>query len=447
MFKSIKQKYSDLLSDIQFSEILNGAIWALSARIISTGLGLVLSVLVSRLYGAEGLGLIAVIDSFLILVTIFTVLGTDTSILTLLPEHLTRYSPGSAFQVYRKIKNIVIFVSLLAGILCFFSADFIADRIFSKPHLSYYFMLASGAIVFKSLMLIGIQAIRALRLIRVFAVMSFLPQSLTLIIFAVLSLWYPSEGVPVYALLGGFLLTGAVAWFVVGFTFRVRRHLNDTIHNLKSRAILSVSLPMLMSNAMAFFVAQTGVLVLGMFHPDAEVGRYSIAVKIAMLTAFILQAVNSMAGPKFAELYHSDNIDELLRVAKKSTKLIVLLTFPLLIALLLFGKNVLAIGFGSDFVAAYPALLLLVAGQFVNTVSGLSGMFMNMTGNQHAFRNILLVAAIVNVVLTFALTPRFGMNGAAFSAMLSLCLWNVATLVFIKRKYGKSIGYLPLVMS
>jgi O-antigen/teichoic acid export membrane protein len=444
MFTSIKLKYRDLLSDTQFSEILNGAIWTFASRILSTLLGLGFSVFVSRLYGADGLGLIAVIDSFLILITIFTVLGTETSILSLLPEHLTKHSPSSALQLYRKIKNIVISVSLVAGVLCFFSADFIAYRIFSKPHLSYYIMLASGTIVFKSMMLISIQAIRALRLIRVFAIMSFLPQSFALVILAVLTICSPSEGVPVYALLGGFWITGTIAWFVLKLKFREHTNPTDSIHNLNSREILSTSLPMLMSNAMEFFIGQTGVLVIGMFHPDAEVGRYAIAVKIAMLTAFILQAVNSMAGPKFAELYHSGNMDELFRVAKKSTKLIVFLTFPVLITLLFFGKNILTIVFGSDFAVAYPALVLLVAGQFVNAASGLGGIFLNMTGNQHGFRNIVLVAAILNVVLTFSLTPHFGINGTAFAAMLSICFWNVATLLFIKIKYGQSIGYLPL---
>ena len=80
MLSFCKRKYTNLVSDTQFSEILTGSAWALSGRVIATLLGLAFSVLVARLYGAEVVGIVAVINSFLMLATIFTVLGTPTSI-------------------------------------------------------------------------------------------------------------------------------------------------------------------------------------------------------------------------------------------------------------------------------------------------------------------------------------------------------------------------------
>ena len=99
MLNFLKHKYINLVSDTRFSEILTGSVWALSARVIATGMGLVFSVIVARIYGAEVVGIVAVINSFLMLATIFSVLGTNTSILRLIPEHLAKYSPTSAFQV------------------------------------------------------------------------------------------------------------------------------------------------------------------------------------------------------------------------------------------------------------------------------------------------------------------------------------------------------------
>jgi len=69
---------------------------------------------------------------------------------------------------------------------------------------------------------------------------------------------------------------------------------------------------------------------------------------------------------------------------------------------------------------------------------------MNMTGNHGVFRNIMMMAAGLNVVLTLWLTPCYGMNGAAVSAMTSLCFWNMATLAYIKMKFGRTTGYFPL---
>jgi O-antigen/teichoic acid export membrane protein len=445
MLPFIKQKFQNLISDQKFSEIFTGSVWALSARVLSTGFGLVASIIIARFYGADVVGIVAVIQSFLLLATIFTVLGTQTSLLRLIPEHLVKYSPTSAFRVYRKTQFMVIGVSVATGTLFFLFADLIAARVFSKPHLSFYFALASIFVVFKSLMLLNTQAVRGLRLIRVFALMQMLPQGFNLLLLVSLGLLWPSKDVPVYAILGGFAMTGILGWFIMEYEFRQKMQPQDTVHPMPARGILSISLPMLMTHAMTFVIGQTGVIMLGMFRTEAEVGYYSIAVKLATLTAFILSAVNSMAGPKFSELFHSDKMDELFYIAKKSAKLIFWTTAPILLGFVTLGRPVLHIAFGQEFTVAYPALVLLVMGQFVHSISGATGLFMNMTGNQNVFKNIVLAAAVTNICVNLLLIPPYGIYGAAIAAMVSFMSWNITTLIYIKMKFGRTTGYFPKI--
>ena len=443
MVKFIKNKFHNLISDKSFSEILTGSVWALSARIIATVLGLAFSIIVARLYGAGVVGILAVINSFLMLATIFTVLGTSTSILRLIPEHLVKYSPTSAFKVYRKTQYMVIGISVITAILFFFSANLIADKVFSKPHLSYYFALASVFIVFQSIMKLNTEAVRGLRLIKLFALMQFLPQMFNLLFLIIVGLILPGKDVPVYAVLFGFTMTGIVGWFIMEFVFKKRMKPDDKVYPMPGRTILSISLPMLMTASMMFLIGQTGVLMLGMFRTEAEVGYYAIAVKLATLTTFVLSAVNSMAGPKFSELFYTNKMDYLFHVAKKSAKLIFVTTTPILLCLLILGKLILGFVFGKEFSVAYPALLLLVIGQFVNSISGSSGTFLNMTGHQQIFRNIVIIAASLNMGLNLWLIPWLGINGAAISAMASLCFWNITTLIYMKIKFGRTTGYFP----
>lgn len=447
MLRFIKRKYLSFVSDTRFEEIFTGSVWALGARVISTVLALAFSVMVARLYGAEVLGIVAVVKSFLILVTIFTVLGTGTSILRLIPEHLTKYSPTSAFKVYRKTQYMVVGVSLITATIFYFSAHLLAGKIFSKPHLSNYFALVSVFTVFKSMMLLNTQAVRGLRLIKLFAFMQLLPQMCNVLFLIIFGLIWPNPDLPVYAVLFGFTTTGIIGWIIMEHNFKKRMQPNDRIHPISGRTILSISLPMLMTTTMVFIIGQTGVLMLGIFRTEAEVGYYAIAVKLATLTTFVLQAVNSMAGPKFSELFHANQMDDLFFVAKKSAKLIVFVTTPILLCLLVFGKLILGKVFGGDFSVAYPALMLLVIGQFVNSISGSSGVFMNMTGNQNILRNIMTVAACLNIGLNLWLIPYLGLNGAALAAMTSLCFWNISTLLYMKIKFGRTTGYFPKIIS
>lgn len=446
MIVFLKRKIQNLLSDTKFSEILSGSAWALGARIVGTLFGLVSSVIIARIYGAELVGIVAVVNSFLMLATILTVLGTDTSILRLIPEHLVKYSPTSAFRVYHKAIYLVIGTSIIFGTLFFCLSNQIAASVFRKPDWSLYIALASFFVLFNSLTQLNTQAVRGLKMIRIFALMQVFPQVFNLFFLILLSLLVATKNVPVYALLGSLMFTGTIGLIFMEYGFRARRQPSDVVHSLGIKKLLSISIPMLMTSAMTFVIGQTGVLVIGMFRSEAEVGYYAIAVKLATLTTFILSAINSIAAPKFSELFHSGKTDELFYIAKKSAKLIFWTSFPVLIGLIVFGKPVLSIAFGQDFKTAYPPLALLVLGQFVNAISGSTGYFMNMTGNEKTFKNIILTSAIINVLLSFILIPPMGIIGAAIAATISLILWNSVTLIYIKTKFGNTTGYFPFTL-
>ena len=444
LLKILKHQIKDIFSDKKFSEILVGSAWALSARVIATVFNLAISVIIARYYGAETMGIVAVLNAFLTIATIFTVLGTDTSILRLLPEHLVKYSPTSALTIYRKTLRMVIAVSVITGVCLFFNSNLLADNVFSKPNLSFYFALATFFIVFKSLMNLNTQAVRGIRMIRVFAFLQVLPSFSNLLFLAFLTFFLYQKDNPIYTQFASIAITGTIGWVVMKYAFRKIVKPTDIVKKIPVRDLLAISLPMLMTATMTFLIGQTGVIMLGMFRSEAEVGYYSISVKLAMLTSFILSSINTMAAPKFSELYHSSKMDELFHVAQKSAKLVFWATFPILLGLLTFGHFILEVVYGQDFVKAYPALALLVVGQFIAGVSGATSKFMNMTGLQKILRNIMIIVMIVNVSLNCILIPRFGILGAAIAAMISIVMNNASILLYIKNRFGKTTGYLPL---
>ena len=184
--------------------------------------------------------------------------------------------------------------------------------------------------------------------------------------------------------------------------------------------------------------------MLGIFRSEAEVGYYSIAVNLATLTAFVLQAINTIAAPRFSELFHTSKLDELFHVAKKSSKLIFWTTAPILFVLLACGKIILPLLYGQEFMKAYVAMVFLIIGQFVNAISGSTGFFMNMTGQERKLKNIMYLAAAINIILNLLLIPRYGIEGAAVGGMFSLSFLNIYALVYIKLKFGRTIGYIPI---
>ena len=417
--------------------------WSISARIVATLIALISNVFIARVFGAESIGIVAVINSFMTLSCIFTVLGTDTSILRLIPEHEYRYSLKSALSVYRKSLFICLASSLVVSIMLFLSSEYIALEIFSKKYLSFYIAVSSAFVVFRSILLLNTQAIRGLKSIQLFSVMLIFPSFSNLFLLLLLSFFGDGVEVPLYAFLLSSILNGILSWIFVEYSFRQRVTNNEIVHPTSCKDILSISFPMLLTTSMTFVIGQTGIIILNVFRGDAEVGYYVIAVKLATLTTFILSAVNSMAAPVYSELFHSGKIEELFSVAQKTAKLIFWTTIPVLLVLVFCGKIILVYCFGEDFAVGYMALLLLTIGQFVNGISGSTGLFMNMTGNQKMLRNIMVIAAVLNVILSVCLIPKYGLYGAACGAAISLVFWNASVLFFLKLKYGKTTCYIP----
>ncbi len=76
----------------------------------------------------------------------------------------------------------MVLVSILVGGILFLCAGPIADKVFSKPHLSFYIGLTALCVIFRVLIDFNTQAIRGLRLIRTFALMQIVPNAAFMLI-------------------------------------------------------------------------------------------------------------------------------------------------------------------------------------------------------------------------------------------------------------------------
>ena len=164
-----------------------------------------------------------------------------------------------------------------------------------------------------------------------------------------------------------------------------------------------------------------------------------------MLANFIRISVNSIAAPKFAELFHSDKIHELENVARKTSKLLSIATLPVAVGLIVFGYHILGAFYGEEFTAGYDALILLVAGQLLSAMVGPVGHLLNMCGREKQCRNILIAGAIINFALNLVLIPIWGITGAAVANMVAVIFNNLCFLFYVKKSFGIFVMYVPFL--
>ena len=99
--------------------------------------------------------------------------------------------------------------------------------------------------------------------------------------------------------------------------------------------------------------------------------------------------------------------------------------------------------FGAGFVAGSGALLITTFGKLIGVFSGSTGNLLNMTGHQKDFRNIMTAATLLNIVLCMVLIPLYGLMGSAIASSAFIASWNIACVVYIRRKLGIRSYYSP----
>lgn len=432
------------LKDTHLRELLRGSSVTFVFIVVGLALGYAFTLMITRNYGAEVMGLFALAVTVLSIFSVVGRLGFDTALLRFVAEYSSQGKLGSVKEVYVKALKMALPFCLLLSAVLFFAAPYLAEHVFGgKEHLSGYLRIISFAILPLALKLINSESLRGLKKIKEF---SFL-QNTAIFLFASIFLgvslsFVRGVHVPVVVYVVSIVTVSMLSLYL--WISRSGLSAVRSSDSIRSRAILSVSFPMLLSSSMFLIMQWTDTIMLGMFRTGAEVGIYTVALRVAALTSISLFAVNSIAAPKFAEFYGSGDMKGLEKTVRHSTKMIFWSSLPVLVVLFLFPSLILGI-FGPEFKTGVYALLILAVGQFVNAFSGSVGYILQMTGRQKAFQNIILVAAVINIALNAALIPRYGINGAAFASMVSMAFWNVGSVCYISRNLGIKTYYTPVL--
>jgi O-antigen/teichoic acid export membrane protein len=223
------------------------------------------------------------------------------------------------------------------------------------------------------------------------------------------------------------LISVAIA-FACGLVFFLRNRppeLAAAIPQFKTAVWIQSSIPFGLTAAMQLINGRTDVLVLGLFRDDAEVGVYRVAVQLATMIIFGQQAVNAIQGPHVAHLYASGDMKKLQKMITRSSRAILMFSLPAVLLMCLFGDFIIRVAFGPDYAGAYWPLVILSVGQLVNASMGAVANVLNMTGHERDTTRIIMIGALMNVTLNFALTPVLGMVGAAAATASGLIVWNV----------------------
>lgn len=189
------------------------------------------------------------------------------------------------------------------------------------------------------------------------------------------------------------------------------------------------------SGLMMYLLNWTDVIMLGIMLDETQVGIYNVAYKVGSAGFLVIVSVSTIITPRIAQLYGEKKRMELRKLIHNATRLVALLSIPVVLVLIIAGQYILA-AFVPEAIAGTTTLIIVALGVLFSAMAGNVDQILNMTNNQHILRNITFLCFFVNVVLNLILIPIYGINGAAVASLITNVVLNVICVYYIKKRLG-----------
>jgi O-antigen/teichoic acid export membrane protein len=187
--------------------------------------------------------------------------------------------------------------------------------------------------------------------------------------------------------------------------------------------MLILSLSLWGVTTLSFVTAFVDTLILGVFRPETQVGYYSAVMTLARLLLTASVAVTYIFLPVAARLTGQKDIESIRTAYVTTARWVLLFTLPLFFVFAFLPGNSLAFVFGKTYTAGSLALTIVTAGALLSVAFGPVNVTLAGMGNVRPLLFATAISASANVILSFALTPTYGLIGAAIA-------WSVARVLY-----------------
>ncbi len=391
-------------------------------------------VLLTRLLGAEQYGSYYFVLAWVMALLIVAKFGLDSALLRFVPAYVAREQWGLLKGVLRWSASRAAWASLITAGLLATVVAFMPDI---SPGLAHTFYL--GCVVLPILVYVYLRSalLRSLRHV----VLALLPEAIIapLVLALLITLYWllvESELNSVHAMaatLAGLTVSAVIGRFLL--SSRLPGQLRQVQAVQDADTWLGSTRSMMLIGGAHVLLNNTDSIMLGMLKDAHSVGIYAVAAKSAILVSFSLTIANTTIAPLIPRFHSTNEHAQLQQALDHSMRLVSVASVAVFLAVLLFGRELLAI-FGPEFVEGYVALVILAAGGLVNALAGPSANLLSLTGSERYVSRVMLAVTGLNIMLNLMFIPRWGVEGAALATAISMMAWNVVMFVTVRRRLG-----------
>jgi O-antigen/teichoic acid export membrane protein len=390
--------------------------------------GLLVTVLFTRLLGAEGYGLLSLLIANVTLFSLVTCLGSESGI----TFHYASRSLGRP-RIFFVIYSVILFQLVLLLVV-----ELIHHRL-----TGYYWLTGPRG---PGLLIWGLLYLFAVTLSDKY--MAFLNAAHRFVLAAKIIL---------YCNIATLLTAGAFYFFdrdhtllfylrlfisaallqaivlCVGFYTSTRQspYAQPAVKN-DWKLFFSYSFLVFFTNVIQFLAYRVDYWLVDYYHGERMLGLYSLAVKLGQMFWFIPLLLASMIFPMSADKqsgFNEEKLGSLVRIANT-------MTIGIIIIAGLLAQWVIPLTFGDEFTESVRPFLILLPGLFLFSINimlaayfaGRNRLLINFAGS--------VICFVLVLVLDLILIPRYGIEGAAWASSIAYASSGIFSIIMLYRAFG-----------
>ncbi|KPZ67185.1 Polysaccharide biosynthesis protein [Pseudoalteromonas sp. P1-26] len=419
-------KIKAVLRDAEHRHTAINAAIALTIRVLGAGMAFLFNIVIARQLGAEQAGYFFLGLALVMLFSSVARLGFDNTVL--------RFTSADADNGYT-VKAILNFalkyvlpIALIFTATTYAFASWLAENVFKMPELTDTLQLIAPAIVGLSIVFLVAMSLQArhklIASIPCQNIAHLMLCGVAVIIFSDKS----ASAVSLYFSLSLGVSSSFFYWLSI-------KNLNSNGEKPDPQQLWYSARPNWIIMMMNQSVQWCAPIIIGVFLVAQQVAFFSVAQRIAMLTSFILMAVNLVVAPKFSAFHAKGDDVGIRKTALFSVRLLVLSALPIVLFMLIFPDFLMGL-FGEEFRQGTLILQILVLGQAVNVVTGSVGFLLMMSGHERDMRLVTLISGFGVLISVPIFTKLFGVIGAASATAFFISLQNLLAVYFVKKRLG-----------
>lgn len=419
-------KVKAILSDSEHRHTAINAAIALAIRVLGAGMSFVFNLIIARQLGAEQAGYFFLSLAVAMLLAAVARLGFDNTVL--------RFTGANANNG-TTVKSILIFalkyslpVASAIAVTLYFLSPVIANSVFNKPQMANSLAFIAPAIIGLSAVTIIAMSLQG----RHNLIVSIPCQNIAHFLLCGAAVLLFNTSTANTAALYLSLSLGVTASF---FYWLSIKNLNGRGDAVNKNELWQSARPNWVIILMSQAIQWSAPIIIGVYLVAEQVAFFSVAQRIALLTSFILMAVNLVVAPKFANFKAKNDMEGIRKTALFSVRLLVLSALPIVLFMLLLPDFLMGL-FGEQFKQGAVILQILVLGQAINVITGSVGYLLMMSGNERDMRLVTIISGCGVLISVPIFTQFFGAIGAASATAFFISLQNLLAVYFVKKRLG-----------